>query len=142
MSIIPLAIIGLLTYNTTIMDKNLKQKSKEFAVKVVLLQKQLSARKKEGVMSDELIRSGAGAGAELSKADTALSRNDQIARVYTALQKCAEAKYWIELLHDTENITEFEFNDTVKDCDELGKLLVSQIKTLRAGLAQGPAQKQ
>ena len=114
------------------MDQGLKQKSREFAVKVVLLHKQLSARKKETVMSEELLRSGAGAGADLAKAECSLNKNDQIARVYKALQDCAEAKYWLELLNDTGYLTEFEFNDTLKNCDELGKLLVARIKVLRA----------
>jgi len=51
--------------------------------------------------------------------------------VYKALQDCAETKYWLELLNDTDYLTEFEFNDTLKNCDELGKLLVAKIKTLR-----------
>jgi len=113
------------------MDKSLKFKSREFAVKVVMLHKQLSARRKESVMSEELLRSGAGIGAELARAECALSKNDQIAKVYKALQDCAETKYWLELLNDTDYVTEFEFNDTLKDCDELGKLLVTQIKALR-----------
>ena len=117
------------------MDQKLKQKSREFAVKVVYIHKQLSARKKESVISEELLRSGAGVGAELSKADVALSKNDQLARVHKALSDCAEAKYWLELLNDGEYLTEFEFTDTLKDCDELGKLLVALIKTLRAGAA-------
>ena len=114
------------------MDQGLKLKSREFAVKVVLLHKQLSARKKETIMSGELLRSGAGVGAELAKAECALGNNDQIARVYKSLQDCAEAKYWLELLNDTGYLTEFEFNDTLKDCDELGKLLVARIKASRA----------
>jgi len=126
-----MVIPGNKIYNTIVMDKNLKLRSREFAVKVVLLHKQLSARKKESVMSEELLRSGAGAGAELAMAECALSKNDQIARVYKSLQNCAEAKYWLELLNDTGYLTEFEFNDTLKDCDELGKLIVVYIKALR-----------
>jgi four helix bundle protein len=114
-------------------DKDLKQKSREFAVKVVLLHKQLSARKKETVMSEELLRSGAHVGAELAKAECSLSKNDQLARVYKAFQNCVEAKYWLHLLNDTGLLTEFEFNDTLKDCEELGKMLVVRIKTLRTG---------
>ena len=113
------------------MDKGLKQKSREFAVKVVYLHKQLSARKKESVMSEELLRSGAGAGADLAKADCSLNKNDQIARVYKALQGCAEAKYWLELLNETGYLTEFEFNDTLKGCDELGKMLVARIRAAK-----------
>jgi len=114
------------------MDQTLKQKSREFATKVVLIHKQLSARKKESIQSEELLRSGAGAGAELAKAECAFGKNDLIAKVYKALQSCAEAKYWLELLNDTGSLTEFEFNDTLKDCDELGKLLIAQIRTLQA----------
>lgn len=113
------------------MEQNLKQKSREFAVKVVLLHKQLSARKKENVMSEELLRCGAGAGAELAKAECSLGKNDRLARMCKALQNCAEAKYWLELLNDTGYLTEFEFNDTLKGCDELGKLFVAQIKAFR-----------
>jgi len=115
------------------MDKELKQKSRGFGVKVVLLHKQLSARKKETVMSEELLRSGAQVGTELAKAECSLSKNDMLAKVYKALQNCVEAKYWLQLLNDTDHLTEFEFNDTLKDCEELGKLLVARVKALRAG---------
>jgi len=111
------------------MDQNIKQKSKGLAVKAVFLHKQLSARKKESVMSEELLRSGAGVGAALVRAECAMSKNDQIAKMYKALQDCAETKYWLELLYETESITEFEFNDTIKECDEMGKLLVAWVKT-------------
>ena len=110
------------------MDQNIKQKSKEFAFKVIFLYKQLSARKKESVMSEELLRSGAGVGATLVRAECAMGKNDQIAKMYKALQDCAETKYWLELLYETECITEFEFNDTIKECDEMGKLLVAWVK--------------
>jgi four helix bundle protein len=115
------------------MDQGIKRKSREFGLKVVNLHKQLSARKKEGVMSEELLRSGAGVGAELVKAECAMSKNDQFTRVHMALQKCVEAKYWLELLNDTAYLTEFEYNDTLKSCDEMAKFLVVLIKTLRAG---------
>ena len=119
------------------MDQAIKQKSKELAFKVVNLQRQLSARKKDSVMSEELLRSGAGAGTALVKSDCALNRNEQVTRVHMALQNCAETKYWLELLYETESITEFEFNDTINTCDELGKMVVAQIKTLKAEAEQG-----
>ena len=114
------------------MDQGIKQKSREFAVKVVNLHKQLSVRKKESVMSEELLRSGAGVGADLVKADCTIGKNNQFAKVQTAFQKCAEAKYWLELLNDTGYLTEFEFNDTLKNCDEMGKMLLARIKALGA----------
>ena len=113
------------------MDKELKKKSAEFAIKVVRLHRQLSAAKKETVMSEELLRSGAGVGAELAKAEFALGQSDKQTKVYTALHNCVEAKYWLELLNSTDYITEFEFKDTLKACEELGKMIIAFIKTSR-----------
>ena len=122
-------IIG---FRIDVMDQNIKKKSRELAIKVVRLHKQLSAVKKETVMSEELLRCGAGVGAELIKAECAMDKNDQMARIHKALQNCAEAKYWLELLHETGYISEFEFTDALKICDELGKLLIALVKAMRA----------
>ena len=119
------------------MTEAIKLKSREFAAKVVLLHKQLSARKKESVMSEELLRSGAGVGVELAIMDCSLNKNDYVVRVQKAMQNCAEAKYWLALLNDTGYLTEFEFNDTLKDCDELGKLLVAWVKAYRTNTGGG-----
>ena len=114
------------------MDKTLKKKSQEFATKTVKLHKHLSAIKKETVMSEELLRCGAGAGAELAKAEFAMGNSDQTAKIYKALHNCVEAKYWLELLFETDYITEFEFKDSIKSCDELGALIIALVKTIRA----------
>ena len=116
------------------MDKNLGSKSREFSLKVIKLHKQLTHIKKETVMSEELIRCGAGAGAELSITKFAMGKNDHLAKVYKALQNCAEAKYWLDLLYETDYITEFEFNDTSKSCDELIQMIIAFIKHLKGGI--------
>ena len=113
------------------MDNVIKQKSKEFAVKAVNLQKLLLARKKESLMSEELLRSGAGVGAALVKAECALNKNEQITRVHMALQNCAEAKYWLELLYESDSLTEFEFKDILNTCDEMRKLVIAQIRAIK-----------
>jgi four helix bundle protein len=114
------------------MDKEIKQKSRQLAAKMVQLYKHLSTHKKEAVLSEQLLRSGSNVGANLAKAEMALSKNDQLTKVYLALQDCAEAKYWLEVLNDNELLTEFEFGDNLKECDEMGKILVGLVKTLRA----------
>lgn len=115
------------------MDNNIKQKSRALAAKLIQLQKQLSARKMDTIISEKLLSSGAEAGAELSKAEYALGKNDLITKTYKSLQDCAEAKYWLELLNDSKYLTEFEFNDILKDLNEMGKLLIAYTKTLRTG---------
>jgi len=124
-------IICINNYNNR-MDQNIKQKSKQLAAKLILLNKQLSARKKESVMSAELLKAGAGVGAGLVRSGYAMSKNDRIAKLYKALQDCAEAKYWLELLNETDSLTEFEYSDIFKECDEMEKLLILIIKSIGA----------
>jgi four helix bundle protein len=51
--------------------------------------------------------------------------------MYIAFKECAETKYWLELLLETEFITEIESNAITPDCIELQKMLASSTKTLR-----------
>jgi four helix bundle protein len=109
------------------------KKSKTFSVKIVQLYKHLAGNKKEIVLSEQLLRSGTGIGASLAKADCAINRQEFLGKIYTALQSCAETKYWLELLNDTGLITEYEFNNTFQDCEELRVMLRTAIKSLQAG---------
>jgi four helix bundle protein len=114
------------------MDNTATHKSKAFSVKIVQLYKHLSLNKKETVLSEQLLRTGTGIGAVLAKTDCAAGKEEFLGMLYTALKSCAETKYWLELLNDTALITEYEFNHTIKDCEELQGLLAAGIKHLRS----------
>ena len=47
----------------------------------------------------------------------------------TSLKEAAESEYWLELLSETDYITDAEFKSIIKDCSELNKLLISIIKS-------------
>ena len=47
----------------------------------------------------------------------------------TALKEACETEYWLELLHETDYITDAEFNSIYKDCNEIAKLLTAIVKT-------------
>jgi four helix bundle protein len=118
------------------MDNNAtKAKSRQFAVKIAQLYKNLSNNKKEYVMSEELLRVGAGIGVSLAEAECAANKNDFLAKIQEALQKCAATRYWLEILKEAECITEFEFTNNIQDCDELRKILFYTIKSLKVAPA-------
>ncbi|MFI3164580.1 MAG: four helix bundle protein, partial [Bacillota bacterium] len=48
-----------------------------------------------------------------------------------ALKEANETKYWLELLRETEYITEKQFDSLMLDCLEINRLLVASIKTLK-----------
>ena len=54
-----------------------------------------------------------------------------------ALKEASECEYWIELLRDTDYITEQQADSMLTDCVELIKIIMTIVKT-----AQGKSQKQ
>lgn len=106
-------------------------KSKNFSIRIVKLYKFLTKEKTEFILSKQLLRSGTSIGANLAEAIYGISRKDFISKTYIALKECSETKYWLELLFETEYISESQFKSMEEDCIELIKLLTSITKTAR-----------
>ncbi len=103
-------------------------------MRIVRLYRYLCDEKKEYVLSKQLLRSGTSIGANLAEAECAISKKDFLSKVYIALKECMETKYWLELLHETEYLTEHEYQSMNSDCEELRKMLSSTTKTLSSTL--------
>ena len=117
------------------MDTAVREKCEQFSAKIIQLYRHLFNDKKETVLSEMLLRSGTSIGANLAKADFSASKNEYITKVYTALQDAAETKYWLDLLNETKTLTEFEYKSIIDGCEEMEKILLAMIKTLRAQAA-------
>ena len=113
------------------MDSVVEKKSFRFAIRIVKLYQYLRSTKKEFVLSKQLMRSGTSIGANIAEAQQAQSRADFVAKMNIALKESAETDYWLRLLHATDYLTEQEFASVHSDCDELGKMLTSILKSAR-----------
>jgi four helix bundle protein len=107
-----------------------REKSKKFAVRIVNLYKYLCDEKKEFVLSKQLLRSGTSIGANLAEAEYAISEKDFLNKVYTALKESGETVFWLDLLLETNYLTEIEHNSIHKEALELLKILKATTKTL------------
>ena len=108
-----------------------KQKSRQFAVRIVRLSHYLCKEKQEYTLSKQILRSGTSIGANSAEAECSISRRDFLAKVYIALKECAETQYWLELLQETEYLTSEQFESLYHDCLELRKILTAATKTLK-----------
>lgn len=116
------------------LEHTVKYKSKRFAVRIVNLYKYLCNEKKEFVLSKQILRSGTSIGANIAESECAISRRDFLAKVYIALKECAETLYWLDLLYETEYLSEKEFDSIRSDCEEIRKMLSSTTKTMNSTL--------
>ena len=112
-------------------DNVVFDKSKKFAIRIVKLYKYLCDEKKELILSKQLLRSGTSIGANIAEATSAFSKKDFLAKMYIAFKECSESKYWLELLHETDYLTQSEFDSINADCTEIQMLLSSITKTLK-----------
>ena len=105
------------------------QKSKAFAVRIVRLYQYLTEEKKEKVLSRQVLRSGTSIGANVKESIRAQSTADFLSKMQISLKEASETEYWLELLTETDYITEKAADSLLNDCRELIRLLTSIIRT-------------
>jgi four helix bundle protein len=104
-------------------NDNLKEKSFKFSVRIAKLYKYLIKEKKEYVFSKQMLRSGTSIGANIRESRNAESKMDFIHKLGIAQKEADETMCWLELLKETDNINETEFNSIYPDAEELLKII-------------------
>lgn len=112
----------------------IRNKSFDFAVRIVNLFKYLQENKKEFVMSKQLLRSGTSIGANVREAERGESKADFIHKMAIAQRECGETEYWLELLYATQFLSKSEFECMQSNIVEIGKMITSSIKTAKKNL--------
>lgn len=112
-------------------DSILRTKSKEFAKDIVFLCRGLKANKVEFALINQLLRSGTSVGANIHEAQYAQGKKDFISKMEIALKECNESDYWVELLFETNSISENDFQRFRNQIIEIRRMLVSYVTTLK-----------
>ncbi len=109
----------------------LRDRSFDFALNIVSVAISLQEKKKEYILSKQLLRSGTAIGALLREAEFGQSRADCIHKFSISLKEANETRYWLELLHGSEFLSKNEFSILHNECSELVSMLASSINTLK-----------
>ena len=112
-------------------DNVIQAKSFAFAVRIIELYQQLS-KKKEFVLSKQILRSGMSIGANVEEAIGAQSRLDFLHKLGIAYKEARETLYWLRLLKETNYLSENEFKSYCSDNDELCRIIGSIQRTTKA----------
>ncbi len=121
--------------NIVIMKGNvIKDKSFEFAIRIVNLYKYLTDSKKELTLSKQLLRSGTSIGANIEEGVSGQSKKDFIAKLSISLKEAKETHYWLRLLYRCEYLDKKMFDSIICDCDEIIVILTSILKTSRSNM--------
>ena len=89
----------------------------------------LADKKREFVLSKQLLRSGTAIGALVREAEHAESTADFIHKMAIAQKEANESDYWIELLYQTGYLDEKAYSSIMADLSGIRKILASIITT-------------
>ena len=109
-------------------ENKLADLSTEFAIQILKLTENIKGHYS---LSNQLERSGTSIGANITEAVSAISRKEFLSKMYIAFKECNETLYWLELLYESQYLSEEEYNSIYEDCCELKKLLSSITKTVK-----------
>jgi len=105
----------------------IKQKSFNFALRIIKLYQYLQNKKKEFVLSKQILRSGTSRGALIRESEHAESKSDFIHKLAIAQKEANETDYWIELLFQSGYLEIKQFESINQDIVELNKIITSII---------------
>lgn len=110
----------------------LRDKSYSFALGIITLSRKLQIEQRDFVLSKQVLRSGTAIGALLEEATQAESKADFIHKLSIASKEANETRYWLFLLRDSDLIVSTDADKCISYIEEIIKMLISSIKTLKA----------
>ena len=108
-----------------------RDKSYDFALRIIKLYKYLIAEKKKYVLAKQILRSGTAIGANIEEAIGGQSRRDFLAKISISYKESRETHYWLRLLRDSNFLKKDVAQSLLGDCEELLKILGSIQKTVK-----------
>lgn len=113
------------------MSTDLKERSKQFALRIIKLVNSLPKTLAAQTVGRQLIRSGTSVAANYRAACRARSKADLIAKMGIVEEETDESAFWIELLVDAEIMERTKVADLLNEANELTAIWVSSINTAR-----------
>lgn len=113
-------------------SKDLKDRTKRFAVRVIRMVDKLPPSITSEVIIRQLVRASTSIGANYRAACRARSSAEFIAKLQIVLEESDEAMYWLELILDLEMLDRRMLGDAINEADELTAIFVSALKTSRS----------
>ena len=110
----------------------LRDKSKSLAKQIVILCKDLQKEKVPSALINQVLRSGTSIGANIHEAQYAQGKADFISKLEISLKECNETEYWLELLYETNYLTQQVYTEILQLCGGIRKMLISSVKTVKA----------
>lgn len=113
---------------------SIQKRTKIFAVRVINAYIELSKKPYDDaskVLSKQFLRCGTSIGANCAEAEFAQSRADFLSKYSIALKEASECKFWIEIMIESNIVSESKFKEMLPELHQIIKILISTTKKLK-----------
>jgi four helix bundle protein len=111
--------------------KELKDRTKRFAVDVIKLCRELPTTLDGRTVGGQLIRCGTSVAANYRASCRARSRAEFIAKLGTVEEEADETLFWLEIAVDSQLVPVQRVQALLKEADELTAIFVASLKTAK-----------
>ena len=113
--------------------QELRNRTKEFALRVVRLFRSLPRSPEAQVIGRQLLRSGTSVGANYRAACRARSRAEFVAKIGVVVEEADESAFWLELLIETGTFKRDQVSSLLTEALELTALFNASRTTIKRG---------
>jgi four helix bundle protein len=110
---------------------NLAVRTKRFALRIIKLSSALPRTNSAQVIGKQVLRSGTSVGAHYRESRRSRSNAEFISKLEVALQELDETQYWLELLVESEIVSESKLKDLQTEANELVAILTTCVKNVK-----------
>lgn len=111
--------------------KNLKDRTKQFALRVIRLYRALPRNEEARVIGKQLLRSGTSIGANYRAACRGRSKAEFVAKLGIVLEEADETVFWLELLQESDIMNVQSLAPLVQEARELTAIFVASVCTAK-----------
>src|SRR5205814_1606317 len=111
--------------------KDLKLRTKQFALRIIRLCSSLAKAGPADVIGRQLVRSGTSVGAQYREAHRARSTAEFISKIECVIQELDETVYWLELLAEANLVPSAKLSLLQVEANELMAIFVASARTAK-----------
>jgi four helix bundle protein len=111
--------------------EQLRERTKQFAIRIVTMYRQLPKTDEARVIGKQVLRSGTSVAANYRAVCRARSKAEFIAKIGIVVEEIDETTFWLELLIETGTVKRNRMDDLLAEALELLAIFVASQRTAR-----------
>ena len=115
-------------------EKELKERTKQFALRIMKLLDALPNTVSWRAIANQLVRAGTSVGANYRAACRGRSKAEFIAKLGVVIEEADECEYWLELIMDDKLLPEDNVKLLHQEAHELAAIFVASVRTAKSSI--------